>query len=121
MPMTLTENKRILDATTYDSISLHTALPSDAGGNEVSGGTYARATGLTFGATTNPTGTTARRTCSTQPTLNVPAGTTVTHIGFWGGSTFRGYYDAVDEVFAAAGTYKVTGPGGTGNPYVELT
>lgn len=116
MPMTQTERNRILDATTYDSISLHTAQPSDAGSNEVSGGTYARATGLTFGAASA-----GRRTCSTQPTLNVPAGTTVTHIGFWGGGVFRGYYDATDETFAAAGTYKVTGPGGTGNPYVELT
>lgn len=116
MPMTQTERNRILDATTYDGISLHTALPSDAGNNEVSGGSYARATGLTFGAASA-----GRRTCSTQPTLNVPAGVTVTHIGLWGGSTFRGYYDATDETFAAAGTYKVTGPGGTGNPYVELT
>lgn len=121
MPMTLTENKRILDATTYDSISLHAAQPDDTGSNEVSGGSYARATGLTFGAATNPTGTTARRTCSTQPTLNVPAGVTVAFIGLWGGSTFRGYYDCANETFAADGTYKVTGPGGAGNPYVELT
>ena len=49
MPMTLTERNSILDSRTYDSISLHTAAPSDAGSNEVSGGTYARATGLTFG------------------------------------------------------------------------
>lgn len=116
MPMTLTERNSILDSRTYDSISLHTAQPSDAGSNEVSGGTYARATGLTFGAASA-----GRRTASTQQTLNVPAETTVTHIGFWGGSTFRGYYDVEDETFAAAGTYKVTGPGGTGNPYVELT
>jgi len=116
MPMTLTERNAILDSRTYDSISLHTAAPNDSGSNEVSGGTYARATSLTFGAASN-----GRRTCSTQPVLNVPGSTTVTHIGFWGGGTFRGWYDATDETFAADGTYKVTGPGGSGNPYVDLT
>ena len=116
MPMTLTERNSILDSRTYDSISLHTAEPNDSGSNELSGGSYARATGLTFGAASN-----GRRSATTQPFLNVPGGATVTHIGFWGGSTFRGYYDATDETFAAAGTYKVTGPGGSGNPYVELT
>jgi len=116
MPMTQTERNAILDSRTYDSISLHTAAPNDSGSNEVSGGTYARATGLTFGAAN-----TGRRTASTQPTLNVPGLTTVTHIGFWGGGTFRGWYDCENETFAADGTYKVTGPGGSGNPYVELT
>ena len=116
MPMTVTERNSILDSRTYDSISLHTAEPNDSGSNELSGGSYARATGLTFGAAS-----TGRRTATTQPVLNVPGGATVTHIGFWGGSTFRGYYDAQDETFAADGTYKVTGPGGAGNPYVELT
>ena len=116
MGLTVTELNAMLDARTYNGISLHTADPSTTGANEVSGGAYARATGLTFGAASN-----GRRTCSTQPTIDVPAGTTVAFIGLWNSSTFVGSFNATDEVFAAAGTYTVTGPGGTGNPYVELT
>jgi len=115
MPFTVTERNAMLDARTYDSVSLHSALPNDSGSNELSGGTYARATGLTFGAASS-----GRRTCSTQPVINVPGGATVAYVGIWGGGTFRGYYDAVDEVYAGDGTYRVTGAGGAGNPYVEL-
>jgi hypothetical protein len=121
MGNTLTENISILDGRVYDSISLHTALPDDSGSNEISGGTYVRATGLTFSAAAQKTGTTAIRVCTIQPVIEVPGGATVAFIGYWGGSTFRGYYDCVNEVFAGNGQYKVTGPGGTGNPAVELT
>ncbi|MEF2146643.1 MAG: hypothetical protein V3573_14450 [Desulfovibrionaceae bacterium] len=116
MGLTTTELNAMLDARTYNAMSLHTADPGSTGANEVSGGSYARATGLTFGAASA-----GRRTCTTQPTLDVPAGTTVAYIGLWNSSTFVGSYNATDEVFAAAGTYTITGPGGTGNPYVELS
>ena len=116
MGLMTTELNAMLDGRTYNGISLHTGDPGNNGANEVSGGTYARATGLTFGAASN-----GRRTCSTQPVMNVPSGTTVSWVGLWNSSTFVGKYDVTDETFAADGTYTVTGPGGTGNPYVELT
>lgn len=116
MGLTVAELNAMLDARTYNGISLHTADPSTTGANEVSGGSYARVTGLTFGAASA-----GRRTCSSQPTLNVPAGTTVAFIGLWNSSTFVGSYDVTDEVFAMDGTYTITGPGGIGNPYVELS
>lgn len=116
MGLTVTELNAMLDARTYNGISLHTDDPGTTGANEVSGGTYARATGLTFGSASN-----GKRTCSTQPVMNVPASTTVAWVGLWNSSTFVGKYDVENETFAADGTYTVTGPGGTGNPYVELT
>lgn len=116
MGLTVVERNAMLDARTFNGLSLHTADPGTTGANEVSGGTYARATGLIFGAANN-----GRRTCTTQPTFAVPAGTTVAFIGLWDGSTFKGSYNATDEVFASAGTYTITGPGGTDNAYVELT
>ena len=116
MGLTVAELNAMLDARTYDAMSLHTADPSTTGANEVAGGSYARATGLTFGAASS-----GRRTCSTQPTLNIPAGTTVAFVGLWGGGAFVGSYNVTDEVFVSAGTYTITGPGGTGAAYVELT
>ena len=116
MGLTITELNAMLNARTYNGMSLHTGDPGTTGANEVSGGSYARATDLTFGTASN-----GRRTCSTQPTLDVPAGTTVDYIGLWNSGTFVGSYNATNETFAAAGTYTITGPGGTGNPYVELS
>lgn len=116
MGLTVTELNAMLDGRTYNGMSLHTDDPGTTGANEVSGGTYARATGLTFGAASN-----GKRTCSTQPVMNVPAGTTVAWVGLWNSSTFVGKYDVTNETFAADGTYTCTGAGGTGNPYIELT
>lgn len=116
MGLTVAELNAMLDARTYDSLSLHSADPGVNGANEIAGGLYARATGLTFGAANA-----GRRTCSTQPVIAVPAGATVAFIGLWGGGTFVGSYNATDEVFASAGTYTITGPGGTDNAYVELS
>lgn len=116
MGLTITELNAMLDSRVYNGISLHTGDPGSNGANEVSGGTYARATNLTFGAASN-----GRRTCATQPVLNVPAGTTIDYIGLWNSAVFVGSFNAVNEVFSGAGTYTVTGPGGVGNPYVELS
>lgn len=116
MGLMTTELNAMLDGRTYNGISLHTADPGTNGANEVSGGTYARATGLTFGAASS-----GKRSCVTQPVMNVPAGTTVAWVGLWNSSTFVGKYDVTNETFAADGTYTVTGPGGAGYAYVELT
>jgi hypothetical protein len=45
---------------------------------------------------------------SSAPVFDVPAGVTVTHVGFWSastGGTFLGSADVTDEAFAAQGTY----------------
>jgi hypothetical protein len=88
--------------------SLHTASPGDSGTNEVTGGTpaYARkaiayntASGGTMDDSTNGI------------TFDVPAGTTVTHVGYWSAvtaGTFLGYSTQTSETFGAQGTYTVT-------------
>lgn len=60
-------------------VSLHTADPGDAGSNEVTGGTpaYARKTISDAAASGGVV------TFSALPTFDVPAGITVTHLGFW--------------------------------------
>lgn len=87
--------------------SLHTANPGSTGASEVIGGSpaYARKA-LTWNAASA-----GSKTLSNQPTFDVPASTTVTHIGLWSAATsgtYYGYIDVTDEVFAAQGTYQVT-------------
>lgn len=87
--------------------SLHTATPNSSGSNEVTGGSpaYARKS-ITLGAASG--GSTS---ASNQPVFDVPASTTVTHVGFWSASTsgtFMGYGDVTDETFGAQGTYTLT-------------
>lgn len=87
-------------------ISLHTSDPGTTGtGNEVTGGSYARV------ATTFPTSTAGTSTGS-QVTINVPAGTTITHWGRWtaasGGTFYEGGTLSASEVFGSAGTYLFT-------------
>lgn len=89
-------------------VSLHTASPGDSGANEVSGGSpaYARVA-IAFNAAS--AGSMDDSTNGAQ--FNVPAGTTVTHVGFWSASTagtFLAYDDVTSETFAAQGTYTVT-------------
>ena len=88
-------------------VSLHTASPGDTGANEVSGGSpaYARKA-ITFNAASG-----GSLDSSNAPVFDVPAGTTVTHVGFWDASTagnFLGYADVTDEAFGAQGTYTLT-------------
>lgn len=87
--------------------SLHTASPGDTGANEVSGGSpaYARKS-VTFSAASA-----GAIDSSNAPVFDVPASTTVTHVGFWDASTagnFLGYSDVTDEVFAGQGTYTLS-------------
>lgn len=87
--------------------SLHTADPGDTGANEVTGGTpaYARKS-ITFAAAAA-----GAIDSSSQPVFDVPAATTVTHVGFWDAVTagnFLGGADVADEVFGGQGTYTLT-------------
>lgn len=81
--------------------SLHTASPGATGANEVSGGAYSRQP-----VTWAPANGGAVQ--SAQPvTWNVPASTTVTHVGFRNASgTWLGFITIPDggEDFTAAGT-----------------
>lgn len=87
--------------------SLHTADPGATGTNEVTGGApaYARKA-ITWNAAA-----TGNLDSSNQPVFDVPAGTTITHVGFWSlvtGGTFYGSFDITDEAFGAQGTYTLT-------------
>lgn len=83
-------------------LSAHTADPGSTGASEVTGGTYGRV------AVTWNAAAAANLDSSNQPVLNIPGGTTVTHLGLWSASTagtFYGGLDIVDETFAGDGTY----------------
>lgn len=88
-------------------IALHTAVPSTGTPNEVSGGSpaYARKTNTWNAAAAGVLDN------SNTPVFDVPAGTTVTHVGFWSaltGGTCYGYAAVTNESFGAQGTYTVT-------------
>jgi hypothetical protein len=87
-----------------DQMSLHNGDPGATGANEISGGGYARQVpnlavdgdgDLTLAATAEFSG---------------PASEPVTHIGFWGGGTWRGGFarSAGDAEFSTSGEYNVT-------------
>lgn len=94
----------VKDAGSY--ISLHTADPGEVtGGSEVTGGAYARQQ-TTWGTVTNSAVT------GSAVTINVPAGTTITHWGLWSVATagtflFSGAL-AASESFGSNGTYSLT-------------
>lgn len=106
MPFSITAKNSMLDTlltTVY--ASLHTADPGNTGASEVGGGTYARVQ-VTLNASSNGT-----KTASNAPVINVPAGTTITHVGYWtasNGGTFLGYSAINSETFGATGTYTLT-------------
>lgn len=86
---------------------LHTSNPDPSGGSEVTGGSpaYARK-----GITWNAAGS-GQMTAQNQPVFDVPASTTVSHVGFWSAvttGTYMGMTDVTDEVFGAQGTYTLT-------------
>lgn len=88
-----------------ESMSLHTAAPGENGANEVTGGSYARVA-VSWNAPSA-----GSMTASNQPLFQVPAGTTVTHVGFWSVDSpndFIGSADVTDETFGGAGTYTLT-------------
>lgn len=87
--------------------SLHTADPGAGGANEVAGGSpaYARKA-ITWNAAAS-----GNLDNNANPVFDVPAGTTITHVGFWSlvsGGTFYGSGDITDEVYGGQGTYTIT-------------
>jgi hypothetical protein len=94
-------------ASLADFLSLHTASPGDTGANEVTGGTpaYSRE------AATWTAASGGSAPLSNDPVFDVPAGTTVTHVGMWSAATagtFYGFAAVTNEEFASQGTYTVT-------------
>lgn len=72
-------------------LSLHNGDPSTTGANELTGGSpaYARKS-VTWAAAAS-----GQRSSSNSQAFDVPAGTTVTHVGFWSlvsAGTFYGYF-----------------------------
>lgn len=86
-------------------ISAHTGDPGTTGANEVTGGTYAREQ-TTWGAASSGD------TTGSQVSIDIPAGTTVTHWGIWSassGGTFRnGSEISPSEGFGSAGVLNIT-------------
>lgn len=104
-----------VDAATaeLDRISLHTADPGGTGANEVTGGSpaYARQT-----PTWDPAATKVAH-ISDPLLFDIPAGTTVTHMGTWtSGGTWRGGKAlSAPEAFGAQGVYELTDATVTGS------
>lgn len=112
MPFTNNGKNKMLNAVGIVSASLHTADPGTTGTAEVTGGTYTRKA-IGFGAASGGV-----LTATTNPTFDVPAGVTVTHIGVWdnGGVLIHtdqlrdsnGAVIAGGQNFSVAGTLTVT-------------
>lgn len=104
MPFTTAAKNSMLDNLGVAYVSAHTADPGETGTSEVSGGSYAR-----VAITYNPAAGGAIDSSNT-PQINIPAGTTVTHVGYWTaltGGTFLAYSDIADETFTNAGTLTI--------------
>lgn len=109
MPLNDTAKNLMLDAFAGQAVfvSLHTADPGTTGTNEVSGGSpaYARK------SITWDVAAAANLNSSNAPVFDVPAGVTITHVGYWSAltaGTFYGSGDITDEAFAAQGTYTLS-------------
>lgn len=109
MPYTTEGKNAMLDAlgALNTHAGLHTAQPSTGTPNEVTGGSpaYARKA-ISYNAAAA-----GSMDSSNAPVFDVPAGTTVTHVGFWSassGGTLYAWSDVTDEVFGAQGTYTLS-------------
>lgn len=91
-----------------DYISLHTASPGKTGASEVTGGSpaYARK------AATWAVAASGAKALSAALTFDIPAGTTVTHIGLWtavsGGTFLQGEALPDSRAFTNQGTLEVS-------------
>lgn len=107
MPYTNNAKNLMLDAlrAAITQVSLHTADPGTTGASEVSGGSpaYARKA-IAFNAASG--GSIDDSTNGID--FDVPAGTTVTHVGYWAGSTFMGSSSQTPETFGSQGIYRLT-------------
>lgn len=109
MPYTTEGKNAMLNylATIATHMGLHTAVPSTAVPNEVTGGSpaYARK------ANTYNAAAAGSLDNSNTPVFDVPGGVTITHVGFWSaltGGTLYGYAAVTNETFGAQGTYTAT-------------
>jgi len=88
-------------------ISLHTASPGETGTNEVTGGSPAYARKQTNWDVSATNGVVNGSEC----VFDVPANTTITHVGIWTavtGGTFIDWADSADITFTPQGQVKVT-------------
>lgn len=87
--------------------SLHTADPGTTGTSEVAGGApaYARK------AVTWAAAATSSKSSSAGLVFDVPAATTITHLGYWSAATAGTFYGSrpldANQTFATQGTYTV--------------
>ena len=114
MPYATAAKNLMLDAlrgvnptTPITHASLHNGDPGATGANELAGGAppYARQP-INFGAAVN-----GSIDSSNVPAFDVPAGATVTHVGFWSadvGGTFLGADPVPNENFTGQGSYTLT-------------
>jgi hypothetical protein len=105
MPFAVVYKNSMLDSGPPDNLSLHTASPGSTGTNEVTGGSPAYARKAPAWAASSAG---SKALAATFPVFDVPASTTVTHVGFWKAGVYQGYVDVTDEVFASQGTYTIT-------------
>lgn len=99
------ENAAVGYTTAATHASLHTADPAGTGANEVTGGTpaYARLP-VTWNA-----GTVDGVLTSNLLEFDVPASTTLTHVGLWTAVTAGTYLDksAISATFVSQGKYRL--------------
>jgi len=102
MPYTVAGKNKMLDALGVTHVSAHTGAPDAAGSNEVDdSGVYERKA-ISFSSAAL-----GLKDSSSQPGLPIPAGITVSHVGYWDSSTggvFLGFSAITDETFGSAGT-----------------
>ena len=87
--------------------SLHTAEPNASGSNEVTGGSYSRES-ISLAAASGGTAVS-----NANIVFDVPAGTTITHLGYWSAATSGTFYgsrqlDTSQTFSGSAGTYTIS-------------
>lgn len=106
MPLTVATRNAMLDAITFNTVSLHNGDPGATGANEIAGGGYARQAAV-FDAAAN-----GERLLNADVQFAGSAAQAVTHFGVWQGATFRGGAALTgDAAFNAAGEYVLDAPG----------
>jgi hypothetical protein len=105
MPYSITGKNAMLEALGVTHVSAHTGAPGATGVNEVTGSPYARQS-ITYSAAAA-----GAKDSSNLPEIPIPAGNTVTSIGYWSASTggsFLAHSVITDEIFGSNGTLQVT-------------
>jgi hypothetical protein len=105
MPYSVTGKNVMLDALGVTHVSAHTGAPGASGANEISGGVYARQS-ISYSAAAA-----GSKDSSNLPEIPVPAGNTVTVIGYWSaltGGSFLAHSVITSESFGSDGTLQIT-------------